>query len=148
MSYAAFHEFFPEIAEKETRIVTIFQSDKSHLPRGEYAFLEMFCDEPGCDCRRVFFFVMSSPKKNVEAVICYGWESPDFYAKWLHDDDPHTITELMGPALNIGSPQSSLAPAILKLVRDVLLRDPAYIGRIKEHYRMFREWIDSKASMS
>ena len=40
---------------------------------------------------------------------------------------------------HIGSPQTPLAPALLKLVKEVLLQDEAYVERIKRHYRMFRE---------
>jgi len=50
----------------------------------------------------------------------------------------------MGPALNVGSPQSSLAPALLNFVREVLLRDEAYLERIKRHYHLFRAKIDGK----
>jgi hypothetical protein len=60
----------------------------------------------------------------------------------MKDNDPHIISELKGPALNLGSPQSDLAPALLDLVRNVLLRDNAYIDRIKRHYSMFRAKID------
>lgn len=33
------------------------------LPPEEYSFIEMFCDEPECDCRRAFFTVISLPAK-------------------------------------------------------------------------------------
>jgi len=54
------------------------------------------------------------------------------------------IKELKGPSLNLCSPQSALAPAILKMVQDIPLRDSAYVERIKKHYQMFREKIDQK----
>jgi len=142
MPYAMFHNYFPEIAKVETRNITIFEESDMNLPVGNYSFLEMFCDEPGCDCRRVFFYLMSDRGKNVEAVIAYGWESPKFYADWMKDDDPHIIAEVKGPSLNLGSPQSNLAPALLDLVRNVLLQDRAYLDRIKHHYSIFRAKID------
>lgn len=106
--------------------------------------VEMYCDEPGCDCRRVFFMVISSVTERPEAVIGYGWESADFYAKWLGDDDPDTIDDLKGPSLNLLSPQSELAPAILRMVENVL-RDVSYVERLKRHYKMFRDHIKAKA---
>ncbi len=142
MPFVKFHDLFPEIAERETRTITVLPGQPSELPTGEYGFVEMYCNEPGCDCRRVFFFVLSSTSKNVEAVVTYGWETPDFYAEWMNDDDPEIIAELKGPALNLGSPQSRLAPAILNLVKDVLLQDDAYVERIKRYYQMFRNKID------
>ena len=102
----------------------------------------MFCDEPGCDCRRVMFYVVSRGRSGPIAVVAYGWESVDFYARWLKSDDPRVLAELMGPVLNMGSHQSNLAPAILGFVRDRLLQDAAYVQRVKRHYEMFRKKID------
>ena len=115
-----------------------------NLPPADYAFLEMFCDEPGCDCRRVFFSVISTGEKEIKAVIAWGWEDQVFYTTWLKDNNPHVIKELMGPALNPASPQSNLAPALLKVFQEVLLSDTAYIERVKRHYVMFREKVDKK----
>jgi hypothetical protein len=144
MPYAMFYEYFPEIAKSETRSVTILRESDYDLPAGSYGFLEMFCNEPGCDCRRVFFCVISEKSNRIEAYITYGWESPTYYRKWLGFDDPHAISDLKGPALNIGSPQSSLAPALLNLVRETLLRDEVYIDRIKRHYQIFRARIEGR----
>jgi len=142
MPFVSFHNHFPEIAERETRTISVLPASNLGLPTGHYAFIEMFCDEPGCDCRRVFFYVVSSLHKEVQAVVTYGWEPSDFYARWMKDDDPHIVTDLKGPSLNLGSPQSRNAPAILDLVRTILLRDSAYVDRIKRHYMIFRKRID------
>ena len=144
MPYAFFNKHLPEIAERETRTITILEQSSSGLPPAQYALVEMYCDERGCDCRRVFFYVISSLRKDVEAVIAYGWERPEFYARWMGDDDPEIIKDLQGPVLNMGSPQSSLALAILEIVKDIILQDSAYIERIKTHYKMFRDKIDRK----
>jgi len=45
----------------------------------------------------------------------------------MEDNDPHVINAVMGPALNLASPQSKLAPALLKLFQELLLTDYAYI---------------------
>lgn len=142
MPYVLFHDHFPEIDERETRTITVLPGSNLGMPAGEYSFLEMFCDDVGCDCRRVFFYVVSSPRKDVEAVVAYGWETPEFYAKWMKDDDLHIVADLKGPVLNLGSPQSRLAPAILMLVQNALLKDAQYVERVKHHYQMFREKID------
>ena len=145
MPYQSFHDLFPKTAERETRTITVSRGSDLGLPQGQYSFVEMFCDEKGCDCRRVFFYVVSSLRQDVEAVVAWGWETSDFYARWLKDDDPKMLAALKGPILNRGSPQTSLAPAILDLCRNVLLRDEAYVERVKRHYEMFREKIDAKA---
>jgi hypothetical protein len=146
MPYIFFHKHFPEIAERETRNITLLNQESSLLRPGRYSLLEMYCDERKCDCRRVFFYVVSPMKKDgePEAVIAYGWESPEFYARWMKDDDPQIIAELQGPILNMCSPQSSSAPEILKLFKDIILQDSAYLERIKRHYAMFRDKIDRK----
>jgi hypothetical protein len=144
MPYVLFHDSFPEIAERETRTIIVLERP-GPLPPGHYSLLDMYCDEPGCDCRRVMLSVFVTESKSIEAVIAYGWESHDFYARWFHDDDPEMIRELQGPVLNLGSPQSPRASAILDLVRNVALQDKQYIERLKDHYRVFREVVDGKS---
>ena len=143
MPYVMFHAYFPELAEEETRSFTVFDDD-AQLPAGSYGLIESYCDE--CDCRRVFFSVISSRSERVEAVIAYGWESRAFYAEWMGDNDSEIIDGLQGPVLNQMSPQSSHAPAILEMVRNVVLQDSAYVERLKTHYWMFRHHIDTQST--
>lgn len=144
MPYSLFHNRFPEIAERETRTITLLDHSDFNLPPAHYSFLEMFCDEPGCDCRRVFFSVVSSLQNDIQAVIAWGWEERAFYIKWMGENDPDTISGLIGPMLNLASPQSKHAPTLLNLFKEVLLNDSAYIERVKRHYAMFRQEIDSQ----
>lgn len=142
MPFGHFNEVFPDIGPEETRVAFLSRGD-SELPADGYAFLEMYCDEPGCDCRRVFFMVCSETTGKPLAVIAWGWESLKFYRKWASfDPDPELVRELKGPVLNMGSPQSVYAPALLDLCTNVVLRDPQYVERIKRHYAMFRQKID------
>ena len=142
MPFVLFHERFPDLAERETRTLTITNDAK--LPAGSYALLEMYCDEPGCDCRRVFFSVLSSQTSQIEAVIAYGWESTRFYAQWMGNDDPKMACALKGPILNPGSRQAAFAPALLDVVEHVVLQDEPYVARLKTHYAMFRAAINSE----
>ncbi len=141
MPYASFHHYFPEIAEKETRTMTIIRDDDV-IPKSSYGLVELYCNDPDCDCRRVFFDIYDWERGKSMAVIAYGWESAEFYRKWLRRDDPETIRELQGPILNFGSPQFKFAPAFLKLVKGVVLSDPVYIERLKSHYQVFKEKVD------
>jgi hypothetical protein len=142
MSYVLFHDYFPELAERETRSLTIPPGSPLGLPPGEYGFLESFCDEPGCDCRRVMLTVIARDRPGIQAVIAWGWEDIDFYRRWLKYGDEAEAHDMKGPALNWGSPATELAPALLNLVRNVLLQDPEYVERIKRHYATLREKID------
>ncbi|MDP1545977.1 MAG: hypothetical protein Q8L87_08135 [Anaerolineales bacterium] len=146
MAYTLFQELFPETMLTETRTVTV-PAGNSLLPADEYGLLEAYCDEEDCDCRRVFFNVISRRRNDLVAVVAYGWESEAFYRKWYGEPDNEierlAIQEMRGLVLNDASPQSELAPAILKLVAH-LLTDPAYEARIKRHYQIFKEKVDPK----
>ena len=115
MSYTMFYDRFPDIAERETRSLIIL--DDPELPPDTYALTELYCDEPGCDCRRVMFNVFADERKDFVAVIAYGWESKDYYREWAGENDPEVIKELKGPVLNRLSPQSELAPALFKKIK-------------------------------
>ena len=56
MPYTSFHDHFREIVKKETRTITIMREDDI-VPKGSDGLLEMYCDDPSCDCRRVFIEV-------------------------------------------------------------------------------------------
>ena len=142
MAYSMFHQYCPEVGMQETRSITVPPDSGLGLPAGDYAFLEMYCDERGCDCRRVFFNIMSRQREKAEAVIAWGWENVEFYAKWYKYGDAADAAELKGPALNPGSPATELAPALLEVVRNILLKDPEYVERIKRHYQMFKDKVD------
>lgn len=143
MMYIPFYEYFPEIAEKETRSATAMNNP--NLPSADYGFVETYCNDPDCDCRRVIFHVVSSKTNQPMAVIAYGWESKEFYAEWMGDDDPRMLKELKGPSLTSGSPQSKYAPELLKLM-EYIIGDKAYVQRLKRHYKMFKDHIkDNKA---
>ena len=58
MAYTMFQERFPEIAEKETRALTIINNPE--LPSDTYGLVESYCDESDCDCRRVFLTIIST----------------------------------------------------------------------------------------
>jgi len=145
MPFRLFHDLFPEVAEKETRSVYLPECTRG-LPSGWYSFKEMFCDEPGCDCRRAFFWVDASFREGPEAVIAWGWENLAFYERWMKCGDKSDAKELQGPILNMGSPETELAPHILELFEQVLLNDAAYVERIKRHYSVFRGAIEMRGA--
>lgn len=148
MSFAPFYKFFPQLAEEETRSFTILDDSKLSaggtyaLPKDSYTLWESYCDEPNCDCRRVFFSVHSSKTNKLEAVVAYGWESKAFYARWMDTDDSDTIEILKGPILNPGSPQSQYASAILKMIETGILKDKDYVNRLKRHYDLVKSVVD------
>ncbi len=145
MPFIIFHQLFPELAKAETRSMTITPTARLGVPPGEYNFIELYCNEPGCDCRRVMFEVVSRTLQQVVAIIAWGWEDLAFYTRWYGCNDPFIASELKGPVLNLGSPQSLYAEPLLELTRNILLCDPAYVDRIKRHYAMFRAKIQQRS---
>ena len=144
MPFAPFYEKFPELTVKETRVLTVL--NLPGLPPDEYGLLELYCDEPGCDCRRVMFNIQRPNSEQPDAVIAFGWESSEFYTKWL-EGIPVDASELQGPALNVGSYQSRLAPALLQQT-PLILQDTRYVERLKRPYAMFRAEVERGAGTS
>jgi hypothetical protein len=138
MPMTPFMDRFPEVGPAETRSVKV--TGDPHLPDGEYGFFEFYCNEPGCDCRRVTIWVLRPETgwRKVWATISYGWESPDFYRKWSPGQDPH---EMQGASLDTLNAQSQYSSALLDLFQTVLI-SPGYVERLKRHYQMFRASVD------
>lgn len=138
MAYIPFHNICPKIAEVETRVINILQNNNEFgLPKGEYAFVELFCDE--CDCRRVFLQVFMNQKN--EATIAYGWGSLSFYRKEFYGFSEKDIKEIKGPTLDSFQYQSNISGRILDMFNKVLFCDKAYLDRIKRHYSQFKEML-------
>jgi hypothetical protein len=148
MPFEPFYELFPDIAARETRTITVLR--ENGLPLGTYGFLELFCNEEGCDCRRVFIYVTlgddlsRSSVHEPLAVISWGWENESFYRDWasfpLSKDDLH---ELKGPALVRLVQQSQYAPELLQHF-EMLIRNDKYAARIVRHYQIYRDAIDRR----
>lgn len=148
MPFRPFHDLLPEMAERETRGIIIPPGAEQGLPPGNYAFVELFCDEPGCDCRRAFLMVVASFAKEPQAVIAWGWETPSFYRKWYPRGSARDIRDLQGPILNDLSPATPMSQPLLDLFRTVILKDPAFVARVQRHYRLFREKIEENQERS
>jgi hypothetical protein len=146
MIFKRFMEFFPEITENETRRITL--RNDPQIPDGEYAYVESFCEDKHCDCRRVYFDVLQiDPDYEMfhAATISYGWEDLDFYLSWSPYLPSEMAAEMKGPALERAHRQSRYAERFLEFFESKFLSDPAYIERIKRHYAMFKARLGGKA---
>ena len=142
MPFAPFYQLCPDVAQQETRTITVMENAELGLPAGDYSFIEMFCNEPNCDCRRVFLNVYSTTTKKTEALITCGWENLAYYTRWIGLNDPELAKEMQGPNLDLSSPKSDTAKTLLRLATSLLLTDPGYVERIKRHYQLFRSKVD------
>jgi len=144
--YSMLYDYCREAAEAETRTITVFEKNEFNLPPGHYSFIEMFCNDPGCDCRRCFFMVRADWSSEPLAYIGYGWESLDFYTKWMGDDE--LSDSLSGAGLEPMQRQTEHAPKILRLFKSVLLPDRNYVERVKRHYALMRSVSDGPKRQS
>jgi hypothetical protein len=133
----AFGLRFPELGARETRSIML-PYPQGGLPAGNYGFLELYCDDPKCDCRRVLLQVRAEHQPDtVLATINYGWESLAFYTQWLHGDR-EAAREIVDASLDPLNAQSPYSQALLRLFQTVVLSDRAYIQRLARHYALFK----------
>ncbi len=76
-------EFVPagEFIGAAHRVRTVELADSPHLPDGEYSFVDTYCIDPACDCRKTMIVVY---RDGVHvSTINFGWETAAFYRKWM-----------------------------------------------------------------
>jgi SEC-C motif len=117
-----FHLLFMEIAERETRNLTLL--GQRGAPSKTYGLLEAYCPDPTCDCRRVMINVVDVDhlEDGYLAAISFGFDRD---------------ADMAGPYLDPLNPQSPLAGMLLEHVIHVL-SDPAYVRRLERHYDLVK----------
>ncbi len=140
----AFHSVLPEVAGREVRCVHLQMasglSPNSGLAADEYAFVEYYCEDLKCDCRRTFIQVIARTETNqVLASINYGWEKESFYRKKMpYDRDaPRQIVQGSLDPINT---QSKHSQELLELFQKQVLDEP-YRLRLQRHYQLLRDEI-------
>lgn len=111
--------------------------DGLDLPQDTYVFLENYCINKNCDCRKVMINAISKSNPKILGTFTYGWEELKYYTKWLSGDKELAI-ELKGPALELGGIQSEYAEILLRKFKG-LVEDEQYRERLKEHYQLFKK---------
>lgn len=114
----------------------ILLDTKSGLPPDEYIFMENFCGDKTCDCRKVMINVASKSQRKILATISYGWEPMSFYTEWLHGDKD-LAEEMKGPSLELGGVQSEYAKRLLGYFKKYT-GDDIYNKRLEKHYVDFK----------
>lgn len=133
MAMISFSTVAGERAFDETRF--IIAPPGSALPPDAYGFFEFYCNDPACDCRRVIFQVWRKSTGNkVWATITYGWESPEYYARWGSHVPKPEAEKMSGATLEQISPQTELSQELLEVFRGLLQTDPGYVARLQQHY--------------
>lgn len=135
-SIVPFYEVCPNAGE-EMRVISV--QNHQRLPDGAYGLIDSFCADPDCDCRVIYIFVVSESRPGVLASITFGWESLEFYRKWMGVDKvDDVIRNLKGPALMPMAQQTKFSHALLELVA-LRLKEHSYVDLLKRHYRQFKD---------
>jgi len=125
-------EFIPagEIIGEAHQVRSVEIAKSPQLPDGEYSFIDTYCSDPECDCRKTMIQVMHKGKR--VSVINYGWEPASFYQKWM-GSSAKDEAKMHGASIDITSPNHVSPDGILALF-NVLLND-IWIAKFKQHYK-------------
>ncbi|HRK83004.1 MAG TPA: hypothetical protein PLZ12_16280 [Saprospiraceae bacterium] len=141
MHFEAFFTQFPNVAEHETRVLTVLKNADTKLPVGEYGFVEFFCKDRKCDCRRVMVQVFGPDMEKTgrpTAVFSYGWEPKSFYRSWFPFLPDEELNWFKGPAIDPYQPQSQYSQELFGAFLE-MLKDKNYKERIIRHYVMQKQ---------
>jgi hypothetical protein len=149
MLYEPFYTHFPHIANKLTRTVFPYY-DASKQPGVDFGFINAFCNDKNCDCRRVLIHVISSNPSlhnRKAAVLCYGWEPKSFYLNWFPGFDQDELAMYKGPGLEVFQPQTEYSASILDIFKD-MLKSPDYTREIIMQYALMKWKLGMKLPKS
>jgi len=122
---------FPEIAEAETRTVRVPEGNP--VPADTYALVELYCIDPGCDCRRVMVNVIKDSESRHVATINHAFDPEDSPAAALGQTFLDPLNE-----------QTDLGPPLLALFKLMLL-DHSYWARLERHYQLVKAAVRDPA---
>jgi hypothetical protein len=133
---------FPPRSPVETRLLFARRSADG-IPDGDYRFVEFYCDEPGCDCRRVVVQVWDQENRTL-AAFSFGWESPEYYARWLKSDDVQMAREMASVTRGFTGPRSRSEDAFFAEFKKAV-GEPSYVAKLRKHYEQFRAAVAANA---
>ncbi len=126
-------EFVPagEFIGDAHQVRTVGLRDSPQLPDGNYRFVDTYCTDPACDCRKTMILVYRDDLH--VSTINFGWESADFYRKWMGDSSEDDISVFMrGASIDITSPDRVSARGILAFF--LALLDESWTAKFQKHY--------------
>ncbi len=127
-----------EILGPGCRIRSIVLADDPRLPDGEYTFVDTYCTDRACDCRKTIIQVMHDGQ--LVSLVNFGWESPRFYLRWMGSSsdpsDRDLAEEMSGVSIDFASPDRVSREGMLILMNHLL--DERWTSMIKDHHRLIR----------
>lgn len=121
-----FYHIVPEAPDPTWTLV--LDRKTGAIPKGRYGFVEYYCTDPDCDCRRVLVLVFNE-KLRPKAAIGFGFDQEGPFA---------------GPYLDTSNPQAPYAPDLLSFFADALNAGPQWLLRLYRQYRLVREKLEGR----
>lgn len=118
------------------KVRTIELKGSPQLPDGEYVFVDTYCCDPTCDCRKTMIVVELNGTH--VSTINYGWESAKYYEKWMGGTDD-IAKEMCGASIDITGPNLVSSSAMLSLFEALL--NKVWIKKFKSHYAAVKREI-------
>ena len=138
-------EFIPagEVIGEAHQVRSVRIAQSPHLPDGEYSFIDMYCSDPDCDCRKTMIQVMHNGKP--VSIINYGWEPAGFYEQWMNGSsaDDNLSLPMNGATIDLTSPNLISEEGILGLFNALL--DDVWIAKFKRHYKEVKAAVSNKS---
>lgn len=130
MSMMAFHTLFPKLAEEEA--ATFTPDSGQPLPEHTLLFVENYCVEENCDCRRALLKVIDTETREQVATLSYAFEPPT----GIHEDEGQLFLDPINP-------QSEYSADILDLFERILSHtEGEYHDRLVRHYTMWKAIVN------
>lgn len=111
-------------------VVSLYLPNKvGKAKAGGYTYIEAYCVQENCDCRRVSLLVVNE-KGKIVAVIEFGFDPDGPYA---------------GPFLNENEKQSAAAADLLQIFVEALNDNTQWLKGMYRHYKEVRKKLDGRA---
>jgi hypothetical protein len=123
-----FHTLFPEIGLAETRTAEIRHDET--IPADTYGFIEHYCTDVTCDCRRVLVILLSEREAKEVGAINHAFDWPP-RAELAELTQGQTFLDPMFA-------QAPFAQALRALFVEMLQSDSGYTERLERHYKMVK----------
>lgn len=134
MEFAPAGEFIG--AAHQVRIIEIV--DSGLVPDGEYQFVDMYCIDPSCDCRKTMIQVLHNDQ--LVSIINFGWESSDYYCEWMGCSSDEAVSHGMdGASIDFNSPDLVSRKGMLALFNALL--NETWLNNFKIHYAAVKKAI-------
>jgi hypothetical protein len=113
------------------QVRTVGLRKSPHLPDGDYTFVDTYCTDASCDCRRTLIQVLCNGVH--VSTIGFGWESPKFYKNWMGvKSDEDYMPQMHGATVDMSSPNQVSPHSMLAFFNALL--DERWITTIKRNY--------------